>query len=67
MGSRVTMQEITRKRVASSHDGRFSYWIDDDHYVYQRREMSGEWVGWFCSLPAWERTFNKCSWMEVTA
>lgn len=48
----------------------FTYWKDEnDRYVYQRyadrdyfvrgQNMRSEWVGWICTVGAWERTFHR--------
>ena len=58
--------QSNRVRVGSSHGGKYTYWQAPDRYVYQYDERRGEWVGWLCSLEAWERTFSKAAWM-VTA
>ena len=46
---------MERKKVATSHAGRYSYWLDADNYVYQYNEETKTWVGWLCSAPVWER------------
>lgn len=56
---------MKRKLVATSHAGAYSYHVDEDRYIYQRREADGVWIGWLCSLPAWEFTFSKVSWMSL--
>ncbi len=68
------MSKQQRTKVATSHEGLYSYWLDrSDRYIYQRKEWSdkgaptGEWIGWMCSEPAWERTFQHCDWMTLAA
>lgn len=52
-------------RVASSHEGQYSYWIASDRYVYQLRHVDSTWIGWLCSLDVWERTFSKSTWIAL--
>lgn len=54
---------MDRKHVGTSHDGRYTYWLDADRYVYQRDERESKWKGWLCHLSAWENTFSKSTWM----
>lgn len=54
-----------RRKLATSHDGRYSYWQEWDRYVYQFDERTGQSEGWFCSLDAWERTFSKADWIVL--
>jgi hypothetical protein len=61
------MESTKQNKLATSHDGKFSYWLRSDRYVYQRNEITGEWIGWFCSEPAWERTFCNSTWMTLAA
>jgi hypothetical protein len=49
-----------RTQLATSDNGRYSYWLAEDRYIYQKSEETGAWLGWLCSLDAWERTFS-CS------
>lgn len=59
---------MTRRRrlVATSHDGRYAYYSDvKDRYVYQFRLADCVWIGWLCSLAAWESAFSKSSAFEV--
>jgi hypothetical protein len=37
----------------------YGYWRDDnDRYIYQT-SPTGEWIGWYCSLAAWESTMHR--------
>jgi len=54
-----------RKLLATSHEGKYSYWQDADNYIYQHDDREGRWLGWLCSLSAWEKTFCKCDWMTL--
>ncbi len=56
---------MPRLQIASSHDGRFTYWQDSDRYIYQRDETAGVWIGWLCSLGAWESTFCHAAWITL--
>ena len=50
---------MTRTKIATSHDAKYSYWLDtSDRYIYQWNEGRQSWVGWLCSQDAWERTFS---------
>ena len=50
---------MERELVATSHHGRYTYWIDrNDRYVYQRNGVDGAWLGYLCSEPAWESVFS---------
>jgi hypothetical protein len=52
-------EDTMRTLIAESHGGQYTYWLDDTSpYIHQRRGMEGEWVGYLCSLDAWERTFS---------
>ena len=56
---------MKRTRIATSHEGKYSYWRDDqDRYIYQRNEFTGEWIGWYCALSSWDIMGRD---MEVTA
>lgn len=55
----------SRKLVASSHEGKYTYHMGSDLYVYQRRESDGAWIGWLCSISAWEFTFSKARWITL--
>lgn len=57
--------QMNCKRVGTSHEGRFSYWESEDRYIYQINEITREFCGWFCSLPAWERTFSSAIWITL--
>jgi hypothetical protein len=47
------------RKVATSH-GVYSYWLNiRDLYVYQRNDITGDWIGWLCTLPVWESVFSK--------
>lgn len=49
---------MNRKKIATSHNGAYSYWLDPDLYIYQRNEKTGHWQGWLCHLSVWESTFQ---------
>ena len=48
------MKHSERKLVGTSHDGRYTYHLDADRYVYQRSETDGEWIGWICAQSVFE-------------
>jgi hypothetical protein len=55
-GYRAGLNIVTaRERIGVSHEGKYSYWLDtSDRYIYQKNEVTGEWIGWICaesSLP----------------
>lgn len=56
---------MTRQKLASSHSGRYTYWLDRDRYVYQRDERSGDWCGWLCHESAWESAFGRSKGMVL--
>lgn len=56
-----------RKKLATSHEGKYSYWLDKDLYIYQRNEETGQWIGWLCSITPWENTFSRASWITLEA
>jgi hypothetical protein len=48
---------ITFIRVLGTDKNGYTYLEGSDRYVYQ---FDGpKYLGWFCSLPAWERTMHK--------
>jgi len=52
-----------RTKLATSHEGRYSYWLDPtDRYIYQRDERTSEWIGWMCAQSVWETGFGS-AWM----
>ena len=51
------MNTKNRTKVATSHEGKYSYWLDRDQYVYQYNHELEQWQGYLCSLAAWERSF----------
>lgn len=54
----------TRTKLATSHDGKYSYWLDTgDRYVYQRNEISNCWVGWYCAQSAWDLGMGRAQWI----
>lgn len=59
------MKDQSRVLVATSHEGKYSYWMAPDRYVYQRNEIDQSWIGWLCAQSSWESTFSKSEWMEV--
>ena len=43
-----------RKLVATSHDGRYAYYLDSrDLYIYQFSLIGLVWVGWLCTVAVW--------------
>ena len=49
-----------RKLVATSHDGRYAYYLDSrDLYIYQLSLLSQVWVGWLCTVAVWDAVFSK--------
>jgi hypothetical protein len=54
---------MNRVKLATSHEGKYSYWSDPDLYVYQRNELTGQWIGWLCTLAAWEDVFRHIDWI----
>lgn len=42
-----------RTQIGTSHDGKYTYWLDKDRYVYQWNEIKQEWIGWLCSHASW--------------
>lgn len=48
---------MTRTKLATSHNGKYSLWLDADRYIYQFNEDTKQWQGYLCSVDAWERTF----------
>lgn len=60
---------MKRTKLASSHDGRYTYWLDRDRYVYQRDERMDKWLGWLCAESVWETVFSRAKWitLEVSA
>lgn len=40
-----------------SKNGR-DYFAGNDNYVWQFDSATHRLIGWFCSLPAWERTMH---------
>lgn len=53
----VTMK-IKPRYLGTSHNGKYSYHLSDDGYVYQEN-IFGRNVGWLCRYPSWERTMHK--------
>ncbi len=56
-----------RTLVATSHEGKYTYWQDADRYIYQRNEVTHVWVGWLCALSSWESTFQHSDWITLCA
>ena len=65
MSNTMNLKDDARRNVASSHGGKFTYWQHPDRYIYQRNEITGEWIGWYCSLAAWESTMGKSGWLTL--
>lgn len=59
------MKDQNPRYLGESHEGKFSYWLFADQYVYQLENAPKKWHGWFCSFPAWERTFANCAWITL--
>ena len=56
-----------RKLVATSHDGRYAYYLDSrDLYIYQWSVAEVRWIGWLCALSVWEATFSKSGTYQLT-
>ena len=36
----------------------YRYYLHTDNYIYQKHNKYDVFIGWFCSGPAWERTFK---------
>ena len=54
-----------RKLLATSHDGRYSYWLAPDRYVYQFDERDEVWIGWICAQSVWEIAWSKSAMFNL--